>query len=203
MTLTPNCAAGSSGIAVFVASLLFAMPASAQEVQVATTPVPLSETACGVAESKLPRHYKPAAGPVHWYNAVCGSRRVYIGPATGYRSSYNPTLRSLVVVLTRPGNTRVLLVSPGQDGSLRAINISRSLAKAAGKSTDGILRTLDVDLSQFPRLGLVSIPVAARAGEVGASEQSQPLGTGTKASLDLNSLLARGAVSQRSTSKDP
>lgn len=97
----------------------------------------------------------------------CGQTAVRIGKVDSYRSSYNPGLRSLAVVIHERGRIRVLLAQLEAEGTLQIQDLSRDLAKVSGRPFDAGMRAVEVDLARFASEGSIAAPVAGRPGSEG------------------------------------
>lgn len=97
----------------------------------------------------------------------CGQAAVRIGKVDSYRSSYNPGLRSLAVVIHERGRIRVLLAQLEAEGTLQIQDLSRDLAKVSGRPFDAGMRAVEVDLARFASEGSIAAPVAGRPGSEG------------------------------------
>lgn len=97
----------------------------------------------------------------------CGQSAVRIGRVDSYRSSYNPGMRSLAVVVHQSGRTRVLVAQQEPDGTLQIQDLSRDLAKSSGRPFDAGLRGVEVDLGRFATEGSIAAPAAGRPGSEG------------------------------------
>jgi hypothetical protein len=99
----------------------------------------------------------PFAGNVMF---ICWSRAVSLGKADRFSSSYNSDNRTTAVSLEANGTVRVVLVSPTADYAPQVEDVTRDLAKLAGRYSEAGLDGLDVDLAKFGEDGTLSLSSA-------------------------------------------
>lgn len=126
--------------------------------------------------------------------AFCGQKGVWLGVATGFRSSYNPVLKALLVVTTWQDKQRVRAVYPLADANLQVDDFTRDLTRLSGRIAELGL-TADVDISTFALDGSVSIQQSAMvssvrdSGSAAASEALVQPAASAQRRLDLRPFL--------------
>ncbi len=88
----------------------------------------------------------------------CGQSAARIGRVESHRSSYNPGLATLAMVVRERDRTRVLVVRSAVDGTVEVQDVSRDLAKLAGQPFNVELRGLAPDLGRFAADGSLAAP---------------------------------------------
>ena len=148
-----------------------AAPASADPV-VTTAPV-----SCQVVDAA------PTAGRASLY-AVCAGHGAPIGPADQYSVSTS-TGGSVTVVLKMSGRTHIWLASPAAGGGVLLEEMTRDLARAAGRAGDLGLGDATVDASRFAVDGTVAVTSKAGSkqldllGRAAAVPVAAPVATAT------------------------
>lgn len=110
-------------------------------------------TPCTVFDAAPRRAARGGAGDLI---GVCNGRGAPIGPADSYSTVTNIATGSTVIVRRRLGRTQVLLISPTQ-GGVAVDDVTRDLAKRAGRFGDLGLGTNAVDTSRFAIDGSIGI----------------------------------------------
>lgn len=102
---------------------------------------------------------------------LCWGTGLTLGEADSFSSSINADLKATVVKIELLGRSRVLLLHADAAGNPVAEDISGSLARGAGRAPWANIDDLDVDLTDFTKMGRLSVTQrinerAAQAGEV-------------------------------------
>lgn len=144
-------------------------------IQIAAAPAngaPPTDAEIRACRLQLAPAQTPLAGSVMF---ACWSRAVSLGKADKFSSSYNPDTRGTVAVLETGAGRKVLLISPAADNSPVVEDITRDLAKLAGRYRDAGLNGLSVDLSRFATDGTLSLTNGGITAETqGAIKRPMP-----------------------------
>lgn len=133
--------------------------------QTAVTPAaPVSATSASLMPCRV-KDLMPNGAPLGGAGqlvAICGTQGAMLGLADRYTATVNPVLGSVLVVLTRAGRTKVLLVSPAAAATaVRTDDLTRELARRGGRAPDSGLGGLTVDTSRFATDASIGVKGAA------------------------------------------
>lgn len=122
---------------------------------------------CGAAWAPAPDGI-PSGGEPRMVHARCWGTWLVLARADSFRVSVNFELEATVVELDRSGEVTVLLIRPDADGKPLKENITSSLALAAGRTSQGRLGGLALNLKQFPFTGRIALAQTEATSSSGA-----------------------------------